>query len=156
MRELGPKSVMEAAFTPLKVKKQVSMFGSWGGWLHTRLHTMEGVGAGLQCVVHRLPAVLRWAALCVLGLSVLGLSPACVPSVPHFITQAEVATGHPAEAAEYGAVASWREAAVAPTNVAPNGMLRREGYWHWDGTRYVRVAPAWEATNPPYVWAWQQ
>ena len=83
----------------------------------------------------------------------------CVPSVPHFTTHAEARAGHPAENAEYGAVETWVEPVAAPLQAPPtrgaSPRAPRAGYWHWDGTRFVKVPADWEDESPAYLWSWK-
>lgn len=82
----------------------------------------------------------------------------CVPGVPRFVTTAEARAGHPYEDAEYGSADLTLQPPTPRPTPAPPGApesIATAGYWHWNGLAYEFVAGAHEATDPAYLWRWQ-
>lgn len=89
-----------------------------------------------------------WPCVCALA------SIACVPGVPHFVTNAEARAGHPYENAEY------HSAELALSDAPPEikgkaGQLTTSSYWHYNGLSYERVPGRVEAVTQPYLWPWR-
>lgn len=91
--------------------------------------------------------------LCCLPLALCAV--ACVPGVPHFVTNAESRAGHPYENAEY------HSAELALTDTPPEtkskeGQPSTSSYWHYNGLGYELVPGREEAPTQPYLWPWRE
>jgi YXWGXW repeat-containing protein len=83
-----------------------------------------------------------WRAL----LPCLGALPGCVVGVQAPPTQAEASAGPPAPPPE-------TPAAAPDVGTPPAARRWVDGYWHYDGVRYVWIAGRWQDAAPRYGWS---